>query len=308
LIYKKLFQQRIYYMMTETNTSYYIPRVQINTSIEEVLNEFGLIGLGTPIRVDFVYLSGNNTWKSAFVHCLPDITETSMGIYAHIQGGNSYRWHFHNNQNKKYWIILKTKNTNHFEPVKNLESDKIAKLEEKVQHLRHVVYQLVTGLYCPITQMRTLNTYIDILYPEFQSNDDITIHDTSRWRSRPTTQQSDDCERRIGALEERVNAFSINYINNDTNYDIDDNDLSVSTHSSMPSLISMDDDNELSVSTHSSMPSLVSASSDSDSDDDNVLTILPAIISVSSDNDDDDISTDSDLTWLQDAGNDDETQ
>ena len=223
--------------MTEIRTSYYIPRVEINTSIEEVLNEFGLIGLGIPTRVDFVYLKNNDKWKSAFVHSLFNINESNVVIYTHIQCGNHYRWHFHNNQNKKYWIILKTK-TN---PAINFESDKIAQLTDEVTNLRHIVYQMVIGLYCPITQMSTLNNYIDILYPNLKSPDDITMSNTSRWRNTPTTPQADSCERRISELEERVNMLSAKIAN-------DDNDLS-------------------STSSHPSMPSLVSASSDSDIDD-----------------------------------------
>jgi hypothetical protein len=253
--------------MTEIRTSYYIPRIEINTSIEEVLNEFGLIGLGIPTRVDFVYLKNNDKWKSAFVHSLFNINESNVAIYTHIQCGNQYRWHFHNNQNKKYWIILKTK-TNpaincesaiNFDPVKNLESDKIAQLTDQVNNLRHVVYQMVIGLYCPITQMSTLNSYVDILYPQFQSNDDITMSNTSRWRNTPTTPQADSCERRISELEERVNTLSAKFIN-------DDNDLS-------------------STSSHSSMPSLVSASSDSDNYDDDLSSA----------------SSNSSLTWLEDV-------
>lgn len=247
--------------MTEIRTSYYIPRIEINTSIEEVLNEFGLIGLGTPTRVDFVYLKNNDKWKSAFVHSLFNINESNVAIYTHIQNGKSYRWHFHNNQNKKYWIILKTK-TNpaiNIDPTINFESDKIAQLTDEVNNLRHVVYQMVIGLYCPITQMSTLNNYVDILYPQFQSNDDITLSNTSRWRNTPTTPQADSCERRISELEERVNMLSAKLVN-------DDNDLS-------------------STSSHSSMPSLVSASSDSDSDDNDLSST----------------SSHSTLTWLEDV-------
>ena len=265
--------------MTEIRTSYYIPRIEINTSIEEVLNEFGLIGLGIPTRVDFVYLKNNDKWKSAFVHSLFNINESNAAIYTHIQNGKSYRWHFHNNQNKKYWIILKTK-TNpaiNFDPAINFESDKIAQLTDEVNNLRHVVYQMVIGLYCPITQMSTLNNYVDILYPQFQSNDDITLSNTSRWRNTPTTPQADSCERRISELEERVNMLSTKIAN-------DDDD------SSMPSLVSASsdsdiDDDDLSVSTHSSMPSLVSASSDSDSDDNDLSST----------------SSHSTLTWLEDV-------
>jgi len=247
--------------MTEIRTSYYIPRVQINTSIEEVLNEFGLIGLGIPIRVDFVYLKNNDKWKSAFVHSLFNINESNVVIYTHIQCGNPYRWHFNNNQNKKYWIILKTK-TNpaiNCESAINLESDKIAQLTDQVNNLRHVVYQMVIGLYCPITQMTTLNNYVDILYPQFQSNDDITMSNTSRWRNTPTTPQADSCERRISVLEERVNMLLTKIIN-------DDNDLS-------------------STGSHSSMPSLVSASSDSDNGDNDLSST----------------SSNSSLTWLEDV-------
>jgi hypothetical protein len=258
--------------MSETRI-YYIPRVEIETTEKYIEGKFNWSCFGTPSRIDFVFLKNNKKWKSVFVHCLTGISDWNKELIDSIQSGKPYKWYYENSE--KYWILLSPK-------PKTITREKIAKLEEQVQNLRHVIYQLVSGLYCPITQTKTLNTYIDLLYPEFQSIEDIPLRDTSRWRSRPTTQQSDDCERRIAALEERVNTLSINYINNDTNYDETYENESVSTHSSMPSLVSAsssDDNGELE-SDPTRMPTIISEDESDDSNSHSTLTWLEDVDSI----------------------------
>ena len=133
----------------------------------------------------------------------------------------------------EYWLLLKSTNPipdtmmNPAQIVENcriLESKvdaqalTIEKLEEKVDRIHSVVYQLLGGLYCHKTQSRTLDSQLDILFNDYTS---LGLPDTSEWTSYPTTRQGDECEKRLSVLEEELEALRINAESNDLEEDDD---------------------------------------------------------------------------------------
>jgi hypothetical protein len=131
-------------------------------------------------------------------------------------------------------------------------------MEEKLDGLQRVVYQLLGGLFNQDSQDGTLGRHLNTLFKNDNQDDE---EDTSKWTSWPTTRQGDENADRIAALEAQILALK-----NDTD--------SVSTHSSMPGLIALNEsesDDET-----SSMPDLVEASSDSDNE-------LPELVDVEDD-------------------------
>jgi len=140
------------------------------------------------------------------------------------------------------------------------QSYKIEELSKKLDNVTQVVYQLLGGLFNQSSQCDTLRQHIDVLYTgEIQPRSRHDEPDDSNSEQWPTTRQGDDSERRIEALEQQVKSM--------LNFDYpeavftpqEDDDNSISTHSSMPELIDID-----SVSTHSSMPELEEVSVDSE--------------------------------------------
>ena len=85
------------------------------------------------------------------------------------------------------------------------------------------MYQLLGGLYCHKTQSRTLDSQLDILFNDYTS---LGLPDTSEWTSYPTTRQGDECEKRLSALEEELEALRINAESNDVEEDDDCDSLS----------------------------------------------------------------------------------
>lgn len=84
-------------------------------------------------------------------------------------------------------------------PLDQLE--RIEKIEEKLEGVHRVVYQLVGGLYHQRDQGATLDHNLNILYPNSKVIDG---ENTSKWTIWPTTRQGDECERRIEALENQL--------------------------------------------------------------------------------------------------------
>jgi hypothetical protein len=211
----------------------------------------------------------------------------------------------------EYWICLNNKkpvqytmmnihqvveNSRHLENLVEEQKNKIQKLEEKIDNMDSVIKQLVGGLFCQTTQEGTLDTHLGVLDGEDLSSKQMP-ENTHKWSHWPTTRQGDDCEKRISALEvymrdvtrfkypgqtsivssfdceEQDSYLLMRKFENSSKIE-DDND-SISTHSSIPELV---DDN--SVSTHSSMPGLIDCRNDHSSmpdlvDDDSSYSSMP---------------------------------
>lgn len=170
---------------------------------------------------------------------------------------------------------------------KNMEKqdETIRLLSEKLEGLHQVVYQLLLRLYNQETQAGILNVNFAIMYPD-DDNELIDCKNTSVWQDSPTTRQGDNNEKRIEELEKEIqnmrNKLGLlekddmegspfpelqkfdydsnrQHMNSPVNYndgvnEINDNDNdSLSTHSSMPGLVSYDSDD---MSTNSLMYSI----------------------------------------------------
>jgi uncharacterized coiled-coil protein SlyX len=85
-------------------------------------------------------------------------------------------------------------------PVDQLE--RLEKIEEKLEGVHEVVYQLVGGLYCQNEQSNSIDRHVNHLFPN--SKEAIISEDTSKWTIWPTTRQGDECERRLEALENKL--------------------------------------------------------------------------------------------------------
>jgi len=73
---------------------------------------------------------------------------------------------------------------------------------DNVANVQSVVYTLIGGLFNIDTQKSTVGTLVARLFGRFKSSEDTT--DTSVWKSRPTTMQCDEAEKRLDALERKV--------------------------------------------------------------------------------------------------------
>jgi hypothetical protein len=273
--------------------SFYIPRMSNAYDKKQVKAIFKHLNIGKVKRVDFTPLNKKPGFienydtqnKSAFVHMellYPnDLTQRILQI-VFIQT-SSYKIYPENNN--MYWLLLKNnypiqdtmmnkhqivENCRYLESIIQEQADIIKKLEDKVDGIQQVVYQLIGGLFCPNTQEGIYAKHSNILFqnePSLQIRN--TSKDTSKWGYKPTTRQGDSNENRIELLEsqmksatkllfiltgekmesweetEDLQSLSSNtedlleqdhYRNQHHNEDLETT-YSYSTHSSMPSLI-----------------------------------------------------------------------
>uniref|UniRef100_A0A6C0EUZ1 Uncharacterized protein n=1 Tax=viral metagenome TaxID=1070528 RepID=A0A6C0EUZ1_9ZZZZ len=233
--------------------SIYIPRMSANVTEESIYHEFDY-SVGFIERIDFVPIgkktpgfTEENTdakYKSAFIHFYNSIPEK---ISAAFEGGKSYK--FQPKCTKEYWFILPNKNpikttmmnkTQIVENCRYLENkieeqqETIAALEQKLEGVHQVVYQLLGGVFNQTTQAATLSTYLNELFPSvvLPPNEE---EDISHWNAWPTTRQGDECERRIAAIEKQMHSM----MTSTKQPDVVSHEESItdSTHSSMPGLI-----------------------------------------------------------------------
>ena len=170
-------------------------------------------------------------------------------------------------------------NSRHLENLVEEQKNKIQKLEEKMDNMDSVIKQLIGGLFCQSTQEGALDAHLGVLDGEEFSSKPLP-ENTHNWSHWPTTRQGDECEKRISELEvymrdvtgdiarfksprharikpifdceEQDSYLLMRKIENSTmDCDMDCDNDSLSTHSSIPDLV---DDN--SVSSYSSMPEL----------------------------------------------------
>jgi hypothetical protein len=189
-------------------------------------------------------------------------------IYLPIGYGYGY-------QNQEYWILLKAINPiqdtmmNNAQIVENCrflekkvkeQDETIKDMQEQIKNINKVVYDLVGGLFCQDTQLETQNLHLKCLFPgiSFRSQ-----QDTNRWKNFPTTRQGDECESRIAALESTIKEMtnfdsSEEIFEKEYNNSLDDYLNSQENYTSITQSISgLVDNEEDTISTHSSMPGLV---------------------------------------------------
>jgi hypothetical protein len=228
-------------------TSIYIPRMSAKVTEEQVIMEFDKFRIGEVRRVDFTPIvkrpgfgaDVDTVVKSAFVHFRHYYyNDLTLEIMRKINDGESHRIRPACSSTNEYWILLKSTNPipdtmmNPAQIVENcrvLESKvdaqalTIEKLEDKIERIHSVVYQLLGGLYCHKTQSASLDEHIDILFNEKTTP---RVPDTSEWGTYPTTRQGDECERKIAVLEEELEALRLNAESDDEEDEEDDDSLS----------------------------------------------------------------------------------
>ena len=236
-------------------SSIYIPRVDMVHTEESIRQVMEYYNIGTVKYVDFTPINkrpgfGENVdqvVKSAFVHFSDPwfYSDKICHYQSEFQPKNEHFWSVLANgeshklqiNSREYWICLKNKNPvqrsmmNIHQVVENArylektieeQASTIKKLEEKVEAIRQVFYQMLGGLYNHETQSRTLLTYCDVLFAEKPKSYE---NDTSIWTQYPTTRQGDSNEERIEKLEQQLNSM------------LQDDADTCTTHSSMPGLI-----------------------------------------------------------------------
>jgi len=298
----------------------YIARVSSFVTEENIRAE--LAQLGNITRIDFTPLGKKpgfvenlaSNIKSAFVHFEGPLNYSNLSVSIAEYG--SVKMYPAFLCGSEYWILRTVQSPipdtmmNNAQIVANCrflenkvdeQAATIKAMEEKLEGMQRVVYQLLGGLFNHSSQGGTLSNHLNTL---FENNIGIPATEeeknTSKWGIWPTTRQGDENADRIAALESQVQSMtnfnteepmflSYDAVADETqdeellmskNMKIDDD--SVSTHSSMPELVdaSSDSDND-------SMPELVDASSDSDSDSDsdNDSNSMPELMEIDDDED-----------------------
>ena len=281
--------------------SFYIPRILSNYTEQDVCDIFEQEGIGMVERVDFAPINPrpgfgvnlHTVVRSAFVHFNTIYsTEIAYNIVSILETGEAYKF-YTNNHN--YLLLLKNRapvaatmmnihqvvdncrvleesvaeKSNSTEKRFEEQATRIAQLEatvatqsDDIKRLQETIYQMLGGLYC----QRTQGDEIDLLYDYMTGGKLSKLNNNREYYEDEDYEEAEEESKQILALVDN---------------------LSVSTHSSMPSLVSVkseEDEDDLSVSTHSSMPSLVSVTSDEEYEVE-----------------DGESSQSSDLTWLVDS-------
>jgi hypothetical protein len=275
--------------------SIYIPRLNSNVTEDYIKYAFRTKNVGEVARVDFTpigkkpgFIEVVTSLKSAFVH-FSFFTNISQDpeFGNKLREGNGYKF-YPGRIEEGYWLLLPAKNPiqqtmmNNSQIVENSrfleaklveQAATIKAMEEKLEGLQKVVYQLLGGLFNQGSQNSILSNHLNTL---FNTNDRrANEENTSKWAIWPTTRQGDENADRIAALEAQVQAMTFFNIEEPMfhSYDVDSDEKQ---DEELLLRKNMNQDNE-SVSTHSSMPDLIG---DSDSDDDN--SSMPDLESISS--------------------------
>jgi hypothetical protein len=222
------------------------------------------------VKSAFIHFSDPRPGPEGWVYFNTKSYNGNEELWEAIAAGQSYRLQV---SPREYWICLMNKNPlqntmmnihqvvengRHLETLIEKQNDEIKNLREiidkqskTIEGIHGCVYQLVGGLYCQSTQQGMLNIRLaDLGFEDCDINSKNT-HPSGFW---PTTRQGDECERKIKELENTIREMllhpgqaRITPIFNDeeqddyllmrkhqNNMDCDDN--SISTHSSMPEL------------------------------------------------------------------------
>jgi len=236
-----------------TAYSFYIPRIMSHHSESDVAQIFAYYGIGNVLRVDFTPIhqkpgfapEDQNEIRTAFVHCDALYnTQLTCSIIETIETGASYRFYVSTGQ---YWLILKnrapvsaTMFNNHqiVDNCRTLEQQiqvltakneeleaTVAKQSEDIARVQNVIYSLLGKVFDQKTEAdHIFGNYNRMMYGKSVSHRWLISGDDNG----EDFIQEENPERAFwDQLEEKMGpGFTLD-------------DLSVSTHSSMPSLVSV---------------------------------------------------------------------
>jgi hypothetical protein len=205
--------------MTSSIISIYIPRMHSNVSETHISDIFFNQAFGSVSCVDFVPIDKrpgfveyvDNVVKSAFVHFhYFNNNKAVQDILEKLNQCTSHKFYPYDNNNH-YWVLLKAKNVvprtmmNNSQIVENCRylENKVVVLEEKIESLQSLLYQLVGGLFNQESQSEILNNYINQIYPN-QNSVTFNKDKNSKWGFDPTTRQGDECEERLSVIESQL--------------------------------------------------------------------------------------------------------
>jgi len=205
--------------------SYYIPSIKKSHAIDYIATQMHNGGLGIVTRVDFAPLKNNLSHPklhSAFIHCDNDPAweRQELELVGKIQNGQSYRLNFFGSS--EYWIILKARtiipqtimNTSQIVDKCTFLESKVLELENALTNANQILYQLVSGLYCPLKQ-DNIRQQLFALLPKDVKPLIVEAADTEyMWDNSPTTVQGMACERRIETIQLQVNEIQHKLTNN----------------------------------------------------------------------------------------------
>ena len=175
-------------------------------------------------------------------------------------------------ENGRYLENLVTEQAQNMEK----QDETLRLLSEKVEGLHQVVYQLLLRLYNQETQAGILNVNFAIMYPG-DDDELVDYKNTSIWQDFPTTRQGDNNEKRINELEKEIqnmrNKVGLLSLEEEDDslvvseespfYDVQKSDYDGNRqHMNSPindndCINEINDNDDDSMSTHSSMPDLV---------------------------------------------------
>lgn len=221
---------------------FYIHSIPATTSKKDIIREFNYIGRVT--RVDFAPLGKKpgfrehiyDNVKSAFVH-MTELFTLGRVVETYIQTTGPYKFYL-SSTTGEFWTLSKANKPiqgtmmNTAQIVQNCrylenkveqqatrleqqatqleeQAADIRALNEKLNGVHTVVYQLLGGLFCQKSQAQIMSEHMDFLYPDDSSTSSRSRFgetDDSKWTIWPTTRQGDDCERRIADLEADLDA------------------------------------------------------------------------------------------------------
>jgi hypothetical protein len=253
-------------------TSIYIPAVRHFVSDQQMKYELEYQNIGKVLRIDFTkrgkpqhgFIEDDDSQdklnKSAFVHFeYLYNTKITQNMVTCIESGNSFCLQLKTINENHYWLILQNRNplpdsflNTHqiVDKCKFLEfkirdqSEELSILKKQISQTNNVLEQLIGGLFCQNTQSIILEKHLSNLHGLEVDDIDIENEDLSY----PTTRQGDIHAEKIKTLELQNKKMSeilweltgkeVEVYEPVKDFQLDDCE-SVSSHSSMPSLISL---------------------------------------------------------------------
>ncbi len=272
--------------------SFYIPRVSVSYTAENIKYIFRASRIGEVKRVDFVSItprenmvsnSTTNEYQSAFIH-ITYMYESDIAkvIMKYVTDGTPYKFWV---RPGLFWLILKNTNPipetrqNIHQLAENArlleervvkQEQQIAKQSAEITRLQETVYQVIGHVFDHRSQGTDIFGNINnMLYGKFY---------TKRWLY-DENDNGDNDDREEGEVDDQTSSSSSYSSTTYTNMpaliepdDLDDGQTtcshysdSSSTHSSMPALMEPDDDQ---TTCSDSMPDLVATGIIDDTDDD----------------------------------------
>jgi len=208
--------------------SIYVPRMSFNVTEDFVKATF--MKIGNVKRVDFTPVNKKPGFnekfdsftnvKSAFIHFSEyHVNVLSIDILVILEKGKSYNFYI---DHSEYWILLKNKNPvthtmmNNHQIVDNCkyleekvrsQEEMIKNLEDKLEGVHKVVYQLIGGLFNQWSQEHIITTHMShlgFINENKRENDNNSQLSNGEWSIWPTTRQGDLNETRIKLLEDQM--------------------------------------------------------------------------------------------------------